>query len=345
MLRNLPSSKRNSAEVATMIRFLNTTAFFTDNYKITTVLLAAKTGNDLILKELLKSDPALSNAKDKDGKPFLQRACDAGNLNMVKTLIEAGASVNAVDSKKSTALHDACRKGHAKIVDLLLKNKAVIDQKNGAGETPLFVAINARHTQVAKELIALGASINETDNKKRSILERACQSNDQEIVGLVLKSPKFKDINAKNSNNETPLHIASTISDPQIVQMLILKGALLEEKDKEGETPLHKATMSRSLSKIEMLIDNNADLSAVNKYGETPLHLAARNADIKSVELLLNQNDIEIDKKDTEGNTPLSLAIEQMNDGDESAEPVVAVLIKHKADQKLAQKIIAEKGA
>ena len=57
--------------------------------------------------------------------------------------------------------------------------------------------------------------------------------------------------------------------------MLIEQGDDIEAKDKNDRTPLHVAAESNSLDVATLLIDLGADIEANNEHGETPLHLAA----------------------------------------------------------------------
>ena len=63
------------------------------------------------------------------------------------------------------------------------------------------------------------------------------------------------DVNAPNSNNETPLHHAVAIKNQkkavEIIEMMLLKGADPYWKDKLGDTPVEKA---KRLGKSDILI-------------------------------------------------------------------------------------------
>ena len=52
---------------------------------------------------------------------------------------------------------------------------------------------------------------------------------------------KGADIEAKNSNNSTPLHIAVKKGDIDIVEFLIKSGANIQAKEINNWTPLHNA--------------------------------------------------------------------------------------------------------
>ena len=79
---------------------------------------------------------------------------------------------------------------------------------------------------------------------------------------------------------------------PQIVRLLIEKGAEVNGKDSLGNTPLlecqHLELHSENLEIIELLIENGSDLDVVGHHGETILHKVINNGNLKTAELLLN---------------------------------------------------------
>jgi ankyrin repeat protein len=60
-------------------------------------------------------------------------------------------------------------------------------------------------------------------------------------------------VNAKRSNNETPLHWAALNGQTMIAEMLINKGAKTEVKNSDGSTPLDYAAKSKNKTTITLL--------------------------------------------------------------------------------------------
>ena len=73
-------------------------------------------------------------------KTNLIKACQDGDIEIVRYFILNGADVNQVNRSGDTPLHIASRKGHAKICKLLLEYNANLFLKNGMRETPFYVA-------------------------------------------------------------------------------------------------------------------------------------------------------------------------------------------------------------
>jgi ankyrin repeat protein len=62
-----------------------------------------------------------------------------GKMGTVRDAIESGSDVNVTDPEKSlTALHMAAYNGHSEIVKLLIDHGATIDCRDAEGKTPLI---------------------------------------------------------------------------------------------------------------------------------------------------------------------------------------------------------------
>ena len=84
------------------------------------------------------------------------------------------------------------------------------------------------------------------------------------------------DVNAKNSNEQTPLHVACYRDfSTSVVEALLIAGANVNAKYNNGQTPLHLASNISDDSTVQVLLDAGADVNARNNNGQTPLHLAA----------------------------------------------------------------------
>jgi ankyrin repeat protein len=100
------------------------------------------------------------------------------------------------------------------------------------------------------------------------------------------------DINAKNNNNDTPLHhaIKHTISC-DIIDLLLSKRALINNHTSSGELSLHlaaKTTTSAVL--INLLIQAKSEINALDKDGYTPLAHALANNKYLVINALIRAN-------------------------------------------------------
>lgn len=85
----------------------------------------------------------------------------------MKTIIECDANINLYDSNGWTPLHHACETGDGNIVKILLDNQADLFKFSNKGYYPIHIASLNNHYEIVKMLIN-----NAHENNKNSILEQ-----------------------------------------------------------------------------------------------------------------------------------------------------------------------------
>lgn len=91
------------------------------------------------------------------------------------------------------------------------------------------------------------------------------------------------DIEAKDpGTGASVLHYAVMRGNPEILQLLLERGADVNSRTKTGTTPLHTAVLYNRYEVAEKLLAKGADLNAQSASGATPLALAiaAKNRNI-----------------------------------------------------------------
>jgi len=104
------------------------------------MIKAAKAGNVERVKELLKADPKLVGARDKDGSTPLHCGTWKGHLGVVSVLLDHGADVNAHNQNDhwgTTPLHAAAHANQAAIAELLIERGADVNATDMNDKTPL----------------------------------------------------------------------------------------------------------------------------------------------------------------------------------------------------------------
>ncbi|EAY09570.1 ankyrin repeat protein, putative [Trichomonas vaginalis G3] len=124
-------------------------------------------------------------------------------------------------------------------------------------------------------------------------------------------------INDKNKNGQTTLHIAAMHNNKETAEVLILHGANINEKNKAGETALHYAAMYNNKETAEVLILHGANINEKDEAGETALHIAAMQNSKKTAEVLISHG-ANINEKNKNGQTALDIA--EWNDNTETEE-------------------------
>lgn len=124
---------------------------------LATPLYRAVKAADVVTMRLLLEKGAKPTTAIKDGSTALMLAAGGGPargdeeevvdlggradpLDVMKTLIDAGADVNAANEQQMTAIHLAAQKQADRIIEYLVSRGAKLDAKNKAGKTPLDLA-------------------------------------------------------------------------------------------------------------------------------------------------------------------------------------------------------------
>ncbi|OGU57006.1 MAG: hypothetical protein A2V66_05420 [Ignavibacteria bacterium RBG_13_36_8] len=141
----------------------------------------------------------------------------------------------------------------------------------------------------------------------QSIHDAVQKENLQQVAELIEKDPDI--VNELNNEQATPLHLAASLGNEEIVQYLLSHGALVDAKNNSGQTPLHVAISADTPKEevIRLLIENGADINAkVNE--DIPLTIAARMRLPNIVDLLIDKR-ADIPVNDNVAETLLRLAV------------------------------------
>lgn len=84
-------------------------------------------------------------------------ATDAGDLNRVSALLDAGADVNALDEHGQTALMNAAVRGDADLARILVSRGAKLDHTAKYRLTALMLAVINNRPGVVRVLVEAGA--------------------------------------------------------------------------------------------------------------------------------------------------------------------------------------------
>ena len=99
------------------------------------------------------------NSRDDGGWTPLARASLKGHLDVVRLLLQNGATAESRDNDGSTPLIFASGEGHLDVVHLLLQSGATVDSRNNYGWTPLAPASQNGHADVVRLLLQSGAAV------------------------------------------------------------------------------------------------------------------------------------------------------------------------------------------
>jgi len=126
--------------------------------------------------------------KDKVGRTPLARACNDGDLDVVKAkFLERPEDLHEQDNAKNTPLQIASIEGWEEVVEFLLSKGAEVNVKNIDGDSPLIDAVENGHLPVIKLLLQNGANARQANTKgyEPSELAKKDDDNYEEIKELL----------------------------------------------------------------------------------------------------------------------------------------------------------------
>jgi ankyrin repeat protein len=153
----------------------------------------------------------------KEIRELLLVGCFKGQLPIIQHAIKEGADVNARHKDGQTTIMLAMRSNNTQILDFLIQEGAKVNMKLPDGRTPLTTAILSKNVGMCKYLLEKGAA----------------------------QQSKYKGL--------SPLMIATTMGQAQMVQLLVQHGADINERNIKGQTALILAKAKKLTQIAEFL--------------------------------------------------------------------------------------------
>ncbi len=185
---------------------------------------------------------------------------------------------------------------------LLILDPSLADARDEAGVSLL---LHARYRSRMEMVELLLASRTQLD-----IFEAAALGKSTAVAALL--DVDHTRVRAFSGDGFTALHLAAFFAQPEVVALLIERGADPNSvaKNLSAVTPLHSAAAGRSPDALRLLLMHGANPNARQQGGFTALHAAALHGDLPMVLLLLGHGALPAAASD-DGKTAAQMAAEK----------------------------------
>ncbi|KAJ5116898.1 hypothetical protein N7456_001246 [Penicillium angulare] len=239
---------------------------------------------------------AIVDAVDQFGKTALHTLVELEGLLGVKAILAAGANVNLRDINGNTALHKIAMPYHFRtnsgspntatskrdklvLMRCLVNAGGKLNLPNVDLDTPLHIVLSRHPTQLEHGSIDYMITVSiDSDldyepsdlnyGSSLSSLDNCLPNLAQTGNWLAVKFLVERGVNP-NVRGKTALHWASEKNKPEMVSLLIEKGADPNAYDGYSKTPLYYASQHGFNDIVSQLLSSGADHSKFDMYGKT----------------------------------------------------------------------------
>ena len=256
----------------------------------------------------------LDNSSGEHRSPLVQ-AAGQGHAQIVQYLIDKEADINSQGNPgKTTALIGACEMGQMETARMLIENGASLELVAVNGLNAIQSACLNGQQQVLKYLVNQGADWRvKLEEDGSTLLHLACQSESHAILETCqyLVEKLELNVNARDKQGATPLILGvATKKGKELIELFIEQGADLEVVSKYGMTAVMEASATGQLEIHKLLVAHGAKIGGDGcSQDYHPFIQAVRFGKLEVIKYFISEHKVDLDMVVNGGLTALMVAI------------------------------------
>ncbi|XP_050394911.1 putative ankyrin repeat protein RF_0381 [Patella vulgata] len=247
---------------------------------------------------------------DVQNDGMLHLACTWGTLDTVRYLIDQGLHINTkgVCGRTCILLCSASQTQAIEKIELLISKGGNLNDTDNYNDGMLHMACAFGTLDTISYLIDLGLCINNRGEYGRTCILLCSGSEIQAIEKIEFLRSKGANINDRDDDNNSILHLACRFGTSDTVKYLIDLGLDINAKGFYGSTCILQCIESKiqAIEKIDFLRSKGGNINDRDANNRGLLHLTCELGTLDIVQYLVNLG-LDINSKDGSGNTPVSL--------------------------------------
>jgi len=242
-----------------------------------------------IVKLLISEGAQLDKRSILGVRTPLYDATYHGRVEIVETLIKAGADVNIFEDDDDGWWPVHAAYDNPRIMKLLLDNGANVNARTSDGDTALYLATKWGYEDCVAEILKHKPELNILI-RGDTVLFKAVDGGKSKIAELLLDAGENPCHPATKAANALLLHQCVTNKHVDLLKRLLLYNFDLEHVDESGRTALNCLSSVEDIPALRLLLRRGANMETQDKpWNDTPLSNSVRLGDVELTSFLISE--------------------------------------------------------
>ncbi|WVZ53437.1 hypothetical protein U9M48_004380 [Paspalum notatum var. saurae] len=293
--------------------------------------IASIHGHHRLCEDVQNLEPSLLSAINLDGETPLLAAVASGRVSVASVLLrccrerQLSETIMKQDKHGCNTLHHAIRRGHKELaLELIEAEPALSHAVNQYGESPMFIAVMRDYADVFDVLLEIPGSAHGGATGMNALHAAVTNGNSAIVRRIMETRPQLAREECNDRN--TPMQLAVIWGKTDVVRVLSEHDRSLGYVVSTNGNPLLSSSAFRGhIDVAQEILKYCPDAANCQPDGSTCLHRAVWNEQTEFLEFALRSPQLAryVNMRDSEGQTPLHLAVQKCNP------KMVAALLLH----------------